>query len=63
MINQKVKITLDIFLFISFIFFLINLLINERNHHLSGIIFIILIVIHILLHWKYFMNIPKLLKK
>jgi len=35
----------------------------ENIHHISGLIFIVLILCHLILHWNWMKNLPKILRK
>ncbi len=63
MMTIKLRIILNSLLFTFLILLLIGIEINREIHKFFGVIFIILIALHIISHWNWFKSLPKMLKK
>ncbi len=61
MISPKINVSIEILMFTFLV--LTFLFAGDDSHILTAIIFGILVVTHLSLHWKFIINIPKIFSK
>ena len=59
MVKTIINYIVDILMLVEFVITSLTAFTRSRLHNSAGAIFIILVIIHILLHWKWFVSVTR----